>query len=334
MPPRVAARVGAAAGRASRAVATARPRVDVARRDARVVATRRRRFFSSSLAAARGDANAAFEETDDENPFEAFARDVRAREVPPESRRVEAALRHLSRWDADAALACAYVGGVRARETTREEVRAISRACERWSDRVSGRLRRAGASLVSEGSARARAAGARVEACARDVERLSRARVYDAIVDEERYALGETYSYSVASASTSVDERWRMACVNVGAYLELVGATPTREEWTRLRVVFDGLVAHVDGEVECERLVRDDARWREMKMTMDDSAVRGKRLTRVRNNARYEAAKRELVEAKREWSEATRAYKAARRRVKAARHDVHKTRKAVRIEYR
>ena len=44
--------------------------------------------------------------------------------------------------------------------------------------------------------------------------------------------------------------------------------------------------------------------------------------------------KRELVEAKREWSEATRAYKAARRRVKAARHDVHKTRKAVRIEYR
>ena len=181
--------------------------------------------------------------------------------------------------------------------------------------------------MVSEGSARARAAGARVEACARDVERLSRARAYDAIVDEERYALGETYSYSVASASTSVDERWRMACVNVGAYLELVGATPTREEWTRLRVVFDGLVAHVDGEVECERLVRDDARWREMKMTMDDSTVRGKRLTRVQNNARYEAAKRELVEAKREWSEATRAYKAAR-------HDVHKTRKAVRIEYR
>ena len=106
------------------------------------------------------------------------------------------------------------------------------------------------------------------------MERLSRARAYDAIVDEERYALGETYSYSVASASTSVDERWRMACVNVGAYLELVGATPTHEEWTRLRVVFDGLVAHVDGEVECERLVRDDARWREMKMTMDDSTVR------------------------------------------------------------
>ena len=59
--------------------ATARSRVDVARWDARVVANRRRRFFSSSLAAARGDANAAFEETDDENPFEAFARGVRAR---------------------------------------------------------------------------------------------------------------------------------------------------------------------------------------------------------------------------------------------------------------
>ena len=111
MPPRVAARVGAAAGRASRAVATARPRVDVARRDARVVATRRRRFFSSSLAAARGDANAAFEETDDENPFEAFARDVRAREVPPESRRVEAAF-----------------GGERRRE----------RRCERSRGRVNG----------------------------------------------------------------------------------------------------------------------------------------------------------------------------------------------------
>ena len=123
---------------------------------------------------------------------------------------------------------------------------------------------------VVEGvEAQATARGCWSEAYARDVERLSRARAYDAIVDEERYALGETYSYSVASASTSVDERWRMGGrVTRGA---LVGrdADKTRE-WTRLRVVFDGLVAHVDGEVECERLVRDDARWREMKMTMDD----------------------------------------------------------------
>jgi len=308
-------------------------RLGVARVDASTSSSSSSRRHQLSRARAGAspapDASDADADTTDDHPFETFARDVRARPG------VDVALKSLSRWDADACLACAYVGGARGRETTRGEVNAIARACARWTDRVSGHLNRARASLASDGSAAARATEARVAACGRDVERLARAGAYAAVVEEERCVLGESYTYSDASTScVSVDERWRMACANVGAYLELVGATPTVDEWRRLRVVLDGCVARVDGEAHSERLVRDDARWNEMKMVVDDSAVRAKRLTRVENNSRYAAAKRELGEAKEAWREAAAAYKAARRRVKAARHGVHKTRKAVRVEYR
>ena len=308
-------------------------RLGVARVDASTSSSSSSRRHQLSRARAGAspapDASDADTDTTDDHPFETFARDVRARPG------VDVALKSLSRWDADACLACAYVGGARGRETTRGEVNAIARACARWTDRVSGHLNRARASLASDGSAAARATEARVAACGRDVERLARAGAYAAVVEEERCVLGESYTYSDASTScVSVDERWRMACANVGAYLELVGATPTVDEWRRLRVVLDGCVARVDGEAHSERLVRDDARWNEMKMVVDDSAVRAKRLTRVENNSRYAAAKRELGEAKEAWREAAAAYKAARRRVKAARHGVHKTRKAVRVEYR
>jgi len=308
-------------------------RLGVARVDASTSSSSSSRRHQLSRARAGAspapDASDADADTTDDHPFETFARDVRARPG------VDVALKSLSRWDADACLACAYVGGARGRETTRGEVNAIARACARWTDRVSGHLNRARASLASDGSAAARATEARVAACGRDVERLARAGAYAAVVEEERCVLGESYTYSDASTScVSVDERWRMACANVGAYLELVGATPTVDEWRRLRVVLDGCVARVDGEAHSERLVRDDARWNEMKTVVDDSAVRAKRLTRVENNSRYAAAKRELGEAKEAWREAAAAYKAARRRVKAARHGVHKTRKAVRVEYR
>ena len=91
-------------------------RLGVARVDASTSSsssTRRHQLRARADASPSPDASDADTTTTDDHPFETFARDVRARPG------VDVALKSLSRWDADACLACAYVGGARGRETTR-----------------------------------------------------------------------------------------------------------------------------------------------------------------------------------------------------------------------
>lgn len=131
-----------------------------------------------------------------------------------------------------------------------------------------------------------------------------------------------------------VPEKWRMACANAGAFVELRGATLSVEEWAATRTVFEAIVRVMDGDEASANLVGDAKVWTAMKSLIDDSTTRPRRLSQVENNARYQSALSELDEAKKAWKEADKAYKLARQRVKRARHDVHRTRKAVRIEYR
>jgi hypothetical protein len=51
-------------------------------------------------------------------------------------------------------------------------------------------------------------------------------------------------------------------------------------------------------------------------------------------NARYLDARRTLAAETKRWKATCEDYKRARRIVKAARHEVHKSRRAVRVEYR
>ena len=77
-----------------------------------------------------------------------------------------------------------------------------------------------------------------------------------------------------------------------------------------------------------------DAGWRAALAAVDQSRVKPKTEDRRRRNERYHRARRNLAEADRRWKAASEDYKNARSAVKRARHEVHKTRKAVRVEFR
>jgi hypothetical protein len=318
------------------------------RRERRATTSRMDRMRSQRsavTAASSSSARADDAETDApawaRNDLEVFASRVRAWERG----RGGVALRALEEragargLDADALLCCARVGVENARTMSRSEIARVGETGERWRRRVGAKLRSAEASLMggddagSEPRAAARAVAAKVADATKDLERASRRFMHEATVEECEFGdAGERMA--TPSGSGEIPEKWRMACVNAGAYLEYAGAVLTFDEWKYARTVFAAVVEVVDGKTTSDALVGDDAVWREMKGMIDDSTIRPRRLSQTRNNERYHEAQEELDEAKKEWKEATQAYKEARRRIKRARQKVHSTRKAVRIEYR
>jgi hypothetical protein len=77
-----------------------------------------------------------------------------------------------------------------------------------------------------------------------------------------------------------------------------------------------------------------DAAWRAVRGAIDESTAKPKKVQQKECNARYLRARRNLADANKRWKASCEDYKDARRSVKHARHEVHKTRKAVRVEYR
>ncbi|CEG00175.1 unnamed product [Ostreococcus tauri] len=243
----------------------------------------------------------------------------------------------------DGVLASAFVGCATShgRYAARAEIRSIDKTIERYDGRVRETLARARASLEGGGaSARARACGERVREAEKATSALVRATLGEnALEERDLLSSGAIGGGGVPRAATgaiaeAVPEKWRMACANAGAFVELRGATLSVEEWAAIRTVFEAIVRVMDGDEASANLVGDAKVWTAMKSLIDDSTTRPRRLSQVENNARYQSALSELDEAKKAWKEADKAYKLARQRVKRARHDVHRTRKAVRIEYR
>jgi hypothetical protein len=182
----------------------------------------------------------------------------------------------------------------------------------------------------------ARAVAALVAAARRDVERVVRCYLHDAILEEEKFAIKDGGGDVLGSTDEvgTIPVRWRLACGNVNSYLDATGVALTHQEWQWVREIFDGLVSMIDGDDAISSIVRDEATWREMRELIDDSSTRPRKLSQKENSERYLLAQDELLDARKQWSEAQRTYKDARQRVKLARHNVHKSRKAVRIEYR
>ena len=74
--------------------------------------------------------------------------------------------------------------------------------------------------------------------------------------------------------------------------------------------------------------------WRSVRCAIDARFAKDKTATRKDRNRRYHAAKKNLEHANRVWKETAAEYKRARSLVKSARHEVHKSRAAVRTQFR
>ena len=71
-----------------------------------------------------------------------------------------------------------------------------------------------------------------------------------------------------------------------------------------------------------------------MRGAIDETTTKPRKVMQKECNARYLRARMNLKEANRRWKASCEDYKNARRGIKHARHEVHKSRKAVRVEYR
>ena len=266
---------------------------------------------------------------------------ARVSEEKPDAERAGRALERarVGVVDWNAVAACAWTGAVRAREMQPAEVRRCTKISERWKWRVGGGLAAVEASLGAEDvrdAPSARAVAALVTAARRDVERVVRCYLHDAILEEEKFAMDDKTSEMLAGVDEmgKIPVRWRLACANINLYLDATGVALTHEEWQWIREIFDGLVSMIEEDDASVSIVRDDATWRDMRELIDDSSARPRKSSQKANSERYLLAQGELLDARKQWSEAQRTYKNARQRVKLARHNVHKSRKAVRIEFR
>ena len=156
------------------------------------------------------------------------------------------------------------------------------------------------------------------------------------------------------------------ACANTRLLLEYAGALLGRTDWKHARLVFEGCMSEgcesgagggwdVEGDVrvwgnvdgdDVETLGDDDGgdddgfvlsakQWRSARGAIDARFAREKTLAnRKDRNARYHEAKKNLQHANRLWKETAAEYKRARTLVKSARHEVHKSRAAVRTQFR
>jgi len=313
---------------------------------------------------ARRRADTADDDEDDDAGANAYARMLGACHRDAATRAAMRGLEENRRaLDCECVCAMAYAGAGRGRLATTAEVARIGGISARWRMRVGTKLSAVKASVLAGGEERAavRAVAMELASAQKALLGATRTFTFEAMLEEEAYILQRrretredgdvdgggdgddvrigalvrmSQEASAIAGVEDIPQEWRMACANVGAYLDFVGAKPTFEEWKRLRVLFASIVTHLSGEKARIKMIDDDIGWRAIKAMMDDSTVRPKRLAQMENNARYRAATEELEEAKKQWKEATRTYKEARQRIKQARQRVHTTRKAVRIEYR
>jgi hypothetical protein len=74
--------------------------------------------------------------------------------------------------------------------------------------------------------------------------------------------------------------------------------------------------------------------WRSVRGAIDHRFADAKTARRMDRNERHRLAKKNLEHANRLWKETAAEYKRARTLVKSARHEVHKSRAAVRTQFR
>ena len=261
-----------------------------------------------------------------------------------------------------------------AREMTHAELRAAARVAERWRGRVVGSLTTVHASLRGadlEDSPAAGAVARLVAAARRDALAAARAELF---LEAERWrrfnapssllvtgATGENDRSTPFAEGTHVRGATAAACANLRLLLEYLGAPLSRTDWKHARVVFEGCMAEggerlagggwdVEGDVRVwgdadgdddENLDDDDdgfvltaKRWRSVRGAIDHRFADAKTARRMDRNERHRLAKKNLEHANRLWKETAAEYKRARTLVKSARHEVHKSRAAVRTQFR
>ena len=257
-----------------------------------------------------------------------------------------------------------------AREMTHAELRAAARVAERWRGRVVGSLTTVHASLRGadlEDSPAAGAVARLVAAARRDALAAARAELF---LEAERWrrfdaparlldtgATGENDRSKPFAEGTYVRGATAAACANLRLLLEYLGAPLSRTDWKHARVVFEGCMAEggerlAGGGWDIEGDVRvwgdadgdddgDDAcqiltakQWRSVRGAIDHRFADAKTALRMDRNERHRLAKKNLEHANRLWKETAAEYKRARTLVKSARHEVHKSRAAVRTQFR
>ena len=257
-----------------------------------------------------------------------------------------------------------------AREMTHAELRAAARVAERWRGRVVGSLTTVHASLRGadlEDSPAAGAVARLVAAARRDALAAARAELF---LEAERWrrfdaparlldtgATGENDRSTPFAEGTYVRGATAAACANLRLLLEYLGAPLSRTDWKHARVVFEGCMAEggerlAGGGWDIEGDVRvwgdadgdddgDDAcqiltakQWRSVRGAIDNRFADAKTALRMDRNERHRLAKKNLEHANRLWKETAAEYKRARTLVKSARHEVHKSRAAVRTQFR
>lgn len=257
---------------------------------------------------------------------------------------------------------------------THAELRTATKISERWRWRVGDNLRHAEASLrgadLAETPPAAELAAA-VSALAGEVTRVSRAALFENATSHDWWRGGVGHDHvdddvDDGRGGGGVLVRgatWR-ACTNLRLYHEYLGLRLIKGDWERVRDVFGGCMEASgidvsgdvcgaqggvdDGEEEEGATVgeerRDtetetgegmrDAVWRAVRGAIDETTVKPHKAQQKQCNERYLRARRNLAEADKQWKASCQDYKDARRRIKHARHEVHKSRKAVRVEFR
>ena len=257
-----------------------------------------------------------------------------------------------------------------AREMTHAELRAAARVAERWRGRVVGSLTTVHASLRGadlEDSPAAGAVARLVAAARRDALAAARAELF---LEAERWRrfnapdneeTGENDRSTPFAEGTHVRGATAAACANLRLLLEYLGAPLSRTDWKHARLVFEGCMAEggerlagggwdVEGDVRVwgdadgdddENLDDDDdgfvltaKQWRSVRGAIDHRFADAKTARRMDRNERHRLAKKNLEHANRLWKETAAEYKRARTLVKSARHEVHKSRAAVRTQFR
>ena len=170
-------------------------------------------------------------------------------------------------------------------------------------------------------------------------------------------ATGENDRSTPFAEGTHVRGATATACANLRLLLEYLGAPLSRTDWKHARVVFEGCMAEggerlagggwdVEGDVrvwgdadgdddgEDSRQILTAKQWRSVRGAIDNRFADAKTALRMDRNERHRLAKKNLEHANRLWKETAAEYKRARTLVKSARHEVHKSRAAVRTQFR
>ena len=232
-------------------------------------------------------------------------------------------------------------------------LRKATKISERWRWRVGDGLHRVEASLrgpdLAESPPAVGLANA-VAALGDEVRDVARAALFDLARGEAWWSddintnADDAARPEYSSGKATVKGSTAVASANLRMYLlEYLGARFIANEWRRLRGVVDGCLAaggvdisdDVIG-VECgdsqTRGMTDEA-WKAVRGCVDPTMNKPRRDRQGEANRRYVDARRNLQEANALWKATCEDYRRARRTVKHARHEVHKSRKAVRVEF-